>query len=226
MLAAVPSIGPAQSRHAGDVDFRLSYPPAFAAVPGLAAWLDHYGTRLRAQRQREAVAMQQRMAAGFIPYRVDGRWATVAALPRFLSLSADILENQGGVHDNERYIGIVWDRQTHTARAPLSFFVSPAAFGASIRVAFCRNLAQQRRGGDQAFGEAGTQPCPAPEQQTLILGSSDHSRFDRIGILMEHLPQPGDDRSYEVTLPVTAAVMAAVRPEWRSYFATRGTKRS
>ena len=56
--------------------------------------------------------------------------------------------------------------------------------------------------------------------QTLILGSRNHKTFDRIGFLIApYEAGPYAEGSYEVTLPVTPAVLAAVKPEWRGAFA-------
>jgi hypothetical protein len=53
----------------------------------------------------------------------------------------------------------------------------------------------------------------------VILGSKSHKGFDRIGFLIApYNAGPYAEGSYEVTLPVTAAVVAAAKPEYRAAF--------
>ena len=56
----------------------------------------------------------------------------------------------------------------------------------------------------------------------MILGSSNGKAFDRIGILVApYEAGPYAEGDYEITLPVTDAVIAAVKPEYRPSFASR-----
>jgi hypothetical protein len=53
----------------------------------------------------------------------------------------------------------------------------------------------------------------------VIFGSSDHQRFNRIGFLINpYVAGPRVEGDYEVTLPVNAAILAAVKPQYRQYF--------
>ena len=62
--------------------------------------------------------------------------------------------------------------------------------------------------------------CIDPTASTVILGSSNKQQFDRIGILIApYEAGPYAEGDYEITLPVTKAVLAAVKPQYRSVFA-------
>jgi hypothetical protein len=64
--------------------------------------------------------------------------------------------------------------------------------------------------------------CIDPVENTVILGSSNRQAFDRIGVLVgPYAAGPYAEGDYEVTLPVTAAVLAAVKPEYRNAFAVK-----
>ena len=53
----------------------------------------------------------------------------------------------------------------------------------------------------------------------MILGSSDRKRFNRIGLLVgPYAAGPYAEGSYDITLPVTPAVLKAVKPEFRAAF--------
>lgn len=57
-------------------------------------------------------------------------------------------------------------------------------------------------------------------ESTIILGSSNGQQFDRIGVLIApYQAGPYSEGDYEVTLPVTRAVLAALKPQYRSVFA-------
>jgi hypothetical protein len=54
----------------------------------------------------------------------------------------------------------------------------------------------------------------------MILGSGDRQHFTRIGILIgPYEAGPYAEGDYEITLPVTPEVLAAVKPEYRADFA-------
>ena len=64
--------------------------------------------------------------------------------------------------------------------------------------------------------------CIDPVAETVILGSSNGQSFNRIGILVPpYEAGPYAEGDYEVTVPVTSAVLAAVKPEYRSSFSAK-----
>ena len=211
----------------GTREFAYKWPAAAAAVPALAA-------RLTADRD-EALAAQKsdwdRALADFagedcascksLSYAKE--WKVVADLPRFLSLSADIYAFTGGAHGNSTFDALVWDREAGTALAPLDMFGSPAALEAAVREAWCAGLKQEKAkklGPDAAVGESPSDACPALSELTLLVGSSDGKAFDRLGLLAApYVAGSYAEGSYEVTLPVTPAVLEAVKPEYRAAFA-------
>ena len=56
---------------------------------------------------------------------------------------------------------------------------------------------------------------------TLLLGSARGGRIDRIGLLADpYVAGSYAEGTYEVTLPVTPAIVRAVKPAYRTAFAT------
>jgi len=54
----------------------------------------------------------------------------------------------------------------------------------------------------------------------VLLGSSDRKAFNRIGLLAApYVAGSYAEGTYEVTLPVTPAVLQAVKPEYKAAFA-------
>ena len=228
LLAAIGVSAAAASEPAAEVSY--TYPAQARAIPALRLWLDRQAEALRAELGGQA-ASDQRDAAKegrpFHPYTADRTWKVVTDTPRFLSLSLERWEFTGGAHGNTQFGAMVWDRQTSARLTPLSFFTSAEALSAALKPGFCQQLTAQRaekRGGDAKSGTGlyDFDKCIDPAKETMILGSSTRQRFDRIGILIApYEAGPYVEGTYEVTLPVTPAILATVKPEWRGYFAVK-----
>ena len=236
--AASAAPAPARSESVSNdlYEFEYSYPAAAAAIPDLKAWLD---ADLESTRRKLIEGAQSHLdesrKEGF-PYNPFGSWTAwqvVTELPGWLSLSASVGSYQGGAHPNHGFDALLWDRQANVRREPLDLFTSRQALSRAIRAPFCRELDRQRARKRQAMGEGadagtadgGTEPgdpfsqCIDPVESTVILGSSNRRAFDRIGILVApYEAGPYVEGDYEVTVPVTDAVLAAVRPAYRTSF--------
>lgn len=209
------------------IAFEYKYPAAAAAIPALKAQFDaDLDSRLR-ELTADAEAARDSAREGGYPFHAYGYWAewkTVTDLPGWLSLSAEISTYTGGAHPNHGFDSLIWNRQKGERLDPGAMFAARSALSRAIRAPFCRALDAQRRekrGGDGKLGSIDEfDGCIDPlESGTLILGSSNGKAFDRIGVLVPpYAAGPYAEGSYEVTLPVTAAVLAAVRPEYRSSF--------
>ena len=119
---------------------------------------------------------------------------------------------------------MLFDKARGARMKPLDLFASKAAFDAAVQRPFCAILNKQRAerrgeavksGSDDPFDQ-----CVVPSEQTVILGSGDHQHFTRIGFLIgPYSAGPYAEGTYEITLSVTPAVLAAVRPGYASAFA-------
>ncbi|MFN4221633.1 MULTISPECIES: DUF4163 domain-containing protein [Novosphingobium] len=208
--------------------FEYAYPAQAAAIASLRAMLEADLARNRdelATEAKEGAALARESSFPFNPYSRSVNWQVVTDLPGWLSLSALVSFYSGGAHPNYVFDTLLWDRAADKRRAPVDLFTSAAALSAAIRAPFCRELDRQRakkRGGDQASsGISEFDACIDPAAQTVILGSSNGRTFDRIGVLIApYAAGPYAEGEYEVTLPVTAKVLEAVRPEYRAAFVT------
>ena len=231
---AIPTIQPstpaAAARKVKDSNdlyvFEYSYPAAAAAIPALKAHFDTELDRQRAQLARDARAAQADAKGSdyeFHAYESGQEWKVVTDLPGWLSLSSLVSSYTGGAHPNYGYAGLLWDKGAGRAREVSALFTSDQALSAAIRRPFCAALDQQRaqkRGGSAKLGSGDEfDACLDPLDSTVILGSSNHQTFDRIGVLIApYEAGPYAEGGYEVTVPVTAAVIAAVKPEYRAAF--------
>lgn len=207
-------------------EFEYSYPAQAAAIPALKASLDADLTRQQTELTKEAREEAQAAKTSDIPFRAHSRsynWQVVTETPGWLSLSSQVGAYTGGAHPNYWFSAILWDKQAGQARSALDLFAAKQALSNAIRKPFCAELDRQRarkRGApvnpasSELFDE-----CIDPLAQTVILGSSNGRSFNRIGILVPpYEAGPYAEGAYEVTLPVTAAVVAAVKGEYRPSF--------
>lgn len=206
--------------------FKYSYPAQAGAIPALRTILDARLERERKQLDADTLADKKEMESSGFPYRpyeLDTEWKVVTDLPRWLSLSAQHYAYTGGAHGNHGFDTLLWDREANVSRAPLSLFISVRALNTALGKEFCAELnrARAKKRGAPVKPDA-TDPfseCIAIDEGTVILGSTNGSTFDRIGFLIPpYAAGPYVEGDYEVTLPVTRGVIAAVKPEYRPSF--------
>lgn len=207
-------------------EFHYSYPAAAGAIPELKDRLDEDLKKKQAELTGQAREFREEARKQGFPYNPYGSWTTwkvVSDLPGWLSLSADISSYQGGAHPNHWFDSLVWDKQANERRDSLDLFSSKEALSRAIRKDFCAALNRERakrRGAPIASGStAEFDQCIDPVESTVILGSTNRKAFDRIGVLVPpYAAGSYAEGGYEVTLPVTPAVMAVVKPEFRPTF--------
>ncbi len=212
-----------------DYEFRYSYPPQAAAIPALAAFFESERTRARTSFVKDAVDGRREATQdgrSFIAYEMSVVWDVVTDTPRLLSLSGWFYGFTGGAHGNAGTDSLLWDKQRRERMKPVAVFTTPEALWAAIRTPYCRALNAERatrRGGqariapDDPFND-----CPPLKDLTLLLGSSNRKAIDRIGLIADqYVAGPYVEGPYEITLPVTPAVIAAVKPGYRAGFAVK-----
>jgi hypothetical protein len=205
--------------------FDYTYPAAASGIPALKAWLDADLDKQQSQLAKDARAAAKEAKGGnfpFHPWAQGVDWKVVADLPGWLSLSAAVYEDSGGAHPNHGYDALLWDKGAGQKRKAQDLFTSKAALSAAIRAPFCAALDKERakrRGEPVVRSDEWPNNCIDPAGSTVILGSGDKQHFNRIGILIGPY-EAGSyaEGDYEVTLPVDAKVIAAVRPEYRGAF--------
>jgi hypothetical protein len=209
----------------GTREFAYGWPAQVSAIPALAE-------RFTAERDKVLAEQKADWDSALAEFPGEDcvsckslsfskEWKVVADLPRFLSLSADIYLYTGGAHGNSGFDALVWDREAGAALETRALFASEAALEDALGAGWCKALKaerQKRMGAD--FVDDGFFPCPDTTQLTVLLGSSDRKAFNRIGLIAApYVAGSYAEGPYEVTLPVTAKVLAAVKPEYKAAFA-------
>lgn len=205
--------------------FSYGWPAEVSAIPALAESLTAERDATLAEQKADWQASlaefpgEDCVSCKSLDFAKD--WQVVANLPRFLSLSATISLYTGGAHGNSGFEALVWDREAETAFDPKAMFLSEAALQDALGAGWCAALKAEklkRMGAD--FVDDGFFPCPAIADLTLLVGSSDKRAFNRIGLIAApYVAGSYAEGPYEVTLPVTPALLEAVKPDYRGAFA-------
>ena len=209
--------------------FAYSYPAEVGAIPALAARLDKDAADAKATLISESEDDREQAQANDYPYRAHSfseEWKVVANVPRYLSLTGDFSTYTGGAHGMYGLETLVWDRKADTGAEGIDMFESPAALDAALGEKLCDALNAERaarrgeavpqvpQGEDYGFNE-----CQKVEDATVIVGSSNGKTFDRIGVWFgPYVAGPYAEGSYELNFPVDAAVIEAVKPQYREAF--------
>ncbi|WP_230482585.1 DUF4163 domain-containing protein [Sphingomonas sp. Leaf21] len=225
MGTAVPVAAQTGVIHAktADYEFTYRYPAAVARFPALRAMLDAEARTLRTKTAQGAAA-ERRDAKGsdfpFRPYSYEKTWKMVTDTPRFLSLSSDSYNFTGGAHGQPGSSALLWDKAAGRRLDTKSVFTSVAALQGATRSDYCARLKAEQIRRNQGGELSSMNACPPLKDLTLLLGSSNGRAIDRIGLIADpYVAGSYAEGSYEVTLPVNRAVLAAVKPAYRGAFA-------
>lgn len=214
-----------QSRDEAAREFSYSWPAEVSAVPALARHLTAERDRLLGEQKAEwAEAVAEFAGEDCVACTnraFEKRWEVVSDLPRFLSLSATFYVYSGGAHGTGAFDALVWDREAQAFFDPKALFRSEAALQDALGAPWCKALKAERMKRLEAdYSEDSVFTCPVIADLTVLVGSSDKRRFDRIGLLAApYVAGAYAEGSYEVTLPVTPKMLDAVKPEYKPAFA-------
>lgn len=154
------------------------------------------------------------------------KFTTEGRTPRLLSLARAYYAFTGGAHGNGGTTGLLWDRRLAKEIPFAALFAK--SYGALLRAPYCRALDEERRKRRGPGYEPSTisefDSCPKLADLALIPAASRQGgRLDRIHLVAApYLAGPYAEGEYDIQLPVTAALIAALKPEYRASFtATR-----
>lgn len=208
------------------LEFGFSYPSAAASVPAIAKHLD---ADLRRSRQ-DALTMagEDKAAAAkadypFRPHSLETEWSVAADTPRLLSLRSQTYVFTGGAHGMTGYAALLWDKQRQREISFSAMMTAPSAFAAAIRDRFCAGLDAERaekRGAPVERGDDDFTKCIDPMKEVLVPTSADGRRIGSLTVVIApYSAGPYAEGSYEVKLPVDAAMLKAIKSEYHSAFA-------
>lgn len=156
-----------------------------------------------------------------LPYRFSATVTKRGETRRLLSLETETQYLSGGAHRNFDYESLLWDRQLNQSVKPPSLFDDPGALTKQRRT-ICRAIDDVRF---RRTGVRNGSECPKFDELAVVPTDTNKAgHFDAIDFLAApYVAGSFAEGTYEVLLPVTPKLIAALKPEYRSSFkAQRG----
>lgn len=223
-----PPAKPFAESDKGDLlEYAYAYPAQAAAIPALVHKFDAARTAARAdalKMAKEDQASARQSGYPFRPHSLETRWTLAADTPRFLSLQSTTYVYTGGAHGMTGYDGVLWDKARERETSVKALMTTPAAFAAAIRDRFCKELDRQRaekRGEPVVPGDDDFTKCIDPLDQLIVPTSKGGKLIEGVTIVIgPYSAGPYAEGSYDIDLPVDAAMRAAIKTEYQDGFVT------
>ena len=190
--------------------FLYSYPAEIRGIPLL--YVSFRRSASLARERFDALIAEARHN----PQRVYSReevYTIDADRPELLALAVRQVQQAGGAATTWSVGSLIWDRRGGRLLNFEELFEDAEAARALVNARFCGALRQAR---DAALGGSGHEDCPDLYFARLVPGAEGrivrlHFSFDPIDGL--------DDGQFDVEVPVTADLIAALEPRFRPAFA-------
>lgn len=209
----------------GGLTFAYDWSAEAEAVPALSR---RFRADAAAQRKR-----MQAMVAAERKFRAEARldfnglefsrsWDTAGQSRRLLSLVVSTSSYTGGAHPNGGTRALLWDRRLGRETTFASLLRAGRSWDRAIRQPFCILLDRERAKRRQEPVKRPDWPAQCPELKELTLALADHDRdgrFDHLDVTADsYVAGPYAEGPYEISLPLTAAMLARLKPEFRPDF--------
>ena len=230
--AAQPTPEPAQegpvtrqtaNRESQLLDFEYSWPQAIASEPQLVARLKEdlsksYDEALKNARENKADT--EKFGGPFNQNAFTRIWTLEGQTPRLLSLVDNTSTFTGGAHPNHTTSALLWVRSSHAEIPIAQLFQSAEAFEGALRPQYCKLLDAERlkrRQGETLDGDFSK--CPPFSDLTIAPTGSGNGPFNTIQMIADpYVAGPYAEGSYEIDVPVSAGLVATLKPEFRGDF--------
>jgi hypothetical protein len=210
------------------LEFHLAWPSEVAAIPQLASKIRTAAMSHKTELLKSAVedqAYRAKNAFPFHPYEYSDEFKVEANTPRLLSLGESWFEYTGGAHPMHGTKGLLWDRSAGREIAFGDLFTGgAAAIDRLFRASYCAALGKARaekRGpaGEQGAADDLFNQCPKFTDLTMIPSGEAKQPMREITFHADpYVAGPYAEGDYDISLPVTAEVIAALKPAYRSSF--------
>ena len=208
------------------LEFLYAWPAQASAVPEIAAKLRKDMESGKADALKMAAddrKSAQQSGFPFHAHSLETRWTVAADTPRFLSLRSSRYTYTGGAHGMTGYDVLLWDKARKRETSVQALMTSPKAFAEAIRGTFCDGLDKARakkRGGPIIRGDDPFTECIDPMKEVLVPTSRGGKLIDQIVVVIgPYSAGSYAEGTYEVPLPVNAAMRTAIKTEYQDAFA-------
>jgi hypothetical protein len=207
------------------LDFEYKWPSEASAIPTLRrqliAQMNHDRSRYTKMAELDRRERGDRKFP-FFPYSFSRVLHLGGQSTRLVSFADERNAFTGGAHGNPSTLALLWDRSLgETVTFPDLFARSPRSI---LQVRYCKQLAALRKrktGTDEVFSI--WKKCPDPLEQSVIPEDKDHNgRFDTINVTANPYNVGSYAEGYYIVMvPVTPALLDALKPQYRSSFETQ-----
>jgi hypothetical protein len=211
------------------LSWEASWPAEVNAIPALEKLIREPAEKALADYTREArqqKAEREKEGYDFNPYMYALVVEVAGQTQRLLSLTRSWSEYAGGAHPNRFSNGVLWDRAQGKAISFADLLTGgSAAVEPLFARTFCRGLNEQRREkrGPENFSTGPDDPftkCPAFNELSIIPQGETGKPLTTILIHADpYVAGPYVEGDYDVEIPVTERLLAALKSEYRASFA-------
>jgi len=230
VVAAAKPVAPAVKPFVFDekndlLDYHFSWSAEAAAVPQLVARfkaaMEKDRTELLATAKTDK-ADRDKQGFPFNAYSSSTDYKTAGTTERLLSLSADVAAYTGGAHGNYGASGLLWDRRAAREIKVADLFTAPANMDRLLTQPWCDalNKAREEKRGEPVGGGGMFDECPKLGDISIIPADKDgNGKFERLMLVADpYVAGPYVEGDYEIELPVTGDLIAAIRSDFRENF--------
>ncbi len=208
--------------------FKYDWPAEAAAIPQLVARFTKDMEKAKAELisgAKEDREERGRRGYDYHPHETQVSYETAGQSDRLLSLESSVYGFTGGAHGSSGSGSLLWDRKLARELTVSDLLQPGTSWTGAIRQPFCTLLnreREKRRGEpvqpDDLFGD-----CPKYHDVTVLLSDEDsNGRFDHIHVIADqYVAGPYAEGPYEILLPITAAMIERLKPEYRPSFEPR-----
>ncbi|MEO7635350.1 MAG: DUF4163 domain-containing protein [Sphingomicrobium sp.] len=228
LVAAAPAITAVNiERNSATLEFSYSWPAQAAAITPLdRRFRANMATALRSAQAtaRDEQKLTREQKRPFNRQYFAMAWTSTGQSKRLLSLQYDLGEFTGGAHPNSNNGVLLWDRALAREIAADSLFARSGGLAAATRANYCKALDAERlkrREGEKLDGMFSA--CPKFSEVAIApVDTNQDGRFDMLDFTAApYTAGPYVEGEYAIALPVTAALIAALKPQYRASFAAQ-----
>ena len=170
-------------------------------------------------------AEREKQGADYHPHAASRSYDYSGWAGRLMSLMSTSYGFTGGAHGSTGTGAILWDKVLEREIVIQDLLQPGTSWTGAIRQPFCVLLDREREKRrdepvreDDLFGN-----CPELKELTVLLSDTDKdARFNHILVIADqYVAGPYAEGPYEISLPITAAMIERLKPEYRASFEPR-----
>ena len=211
-------------RVSGALEFSYEWPVKADQIAGLRAFLRSDMEKTFVEARSNAAADSRQAHANHYPFRQHSysmAWDLEGETARLVSLEGALAFDTNGAHPNSATKALLWDSSSGQRISVAGLFSAANRLEQVTRAGFCRALDAERlrrREGEHLEGDFAK--CPQYKELSIIPVDRNHNhRFDQVSFVASpYVAGPYVEGEYDISLPVTAPLIAALKVVYRASF--------